>query len=78
MQFLIESSALAAIGGGCGVILGIIVAKIVSMTTSLPSSVQVWSVLMGLIVATSVGLFFGVYPAAKAARLDPVVALRSE
>jgi putative ABC transport system permease protein len=78
MQFLIESSTIAAVGGVCGVILGILLAKIVSLTTSLPSSVQIWSVLMGLIVATSVGLFFGVYPAAKAARLDPVVALRSE
>jgi len=77
-QFLIESSTIAAIGGVCGVILGIILAEIVSLTTSLPSSVQIWSVLMGLIVATSVGLFFGVYPATKAARLDPVVALRQE
>jgi putative ABC transport system permease protein len=78
MQFLIESSLLAAIGGVGGVILGILVAKIVTWTTALPSSVQIWSVLMGLIVATSVGLFFGVYPATKAAQLDPVVALRSE
>jgi len=78
MQFLIESATIAAVGGACGVILGIILAKIVSLTTSLPSSVQLWSVLMGLIVATAVGLFFGVYPASKAARLDPVVALRSE
>jgi len=78
MQFLIESATIAAVGGACGVILGIILAKVVSLTTSLPSSVQIWSVLMGLIVATSVGLFFGVYPASKAARLDPVVALRSE
>ena len=77
-QFLIESSTIAAVGGGCGVILGILLAKIVSWTTSLPSSVQLWSVLMGLVVATSVGLFFGVYPASKAAKLDPVVALRSE
>jgi putative ABC transport system permease protein len=78
LQFLIESATIAAIGGACGVILGIILAKVVSLTTSLPSSVQIWSVLMGLIVATSVGLFFGVYPASKAARLDPVVALRQE
>ena len=78
MQFLIESSTIALVGGVCGVVLGILLAKIVSLTTALPSSVQIWSVLMGLIVATSVGLFFGVYPATKAARLDPVVALRAD
>jgi putative ABC transport system permease protein len=78
MQFLIESCTIAAVGGALGVTLGILLAKVVTWTTALPSSVQLWSVLMGLIVATSVGLFFGVYPAAKAARLDPVVALRSE
>ena len=59
-------------------LLGILLAKVVTWTTALPSSVQLWSVLMGLVVATGVGLFFGVYPAAKAARLDPVVALRAE
>jgi putative ABC transport system permease protein len=78
LQFLIESSTVAAIGGIWGVTLGILLAKIVTWTTELPSAVQPWSILMGLLVATSVGLFFGIYPAAKAARLDPVVALRSE
>jgi len=78
LQFLIESSTVAAIGGAWGVALGILLAKVVTWTTALPSSVQPWSVLIGLLVATSVGLFFGIYPAAKAARLDPVVALRSE
>ncbi|HVB87277.1 MAG TPA: ABC transporter permease [Candidatus Dormibacteraeota bacterium] len=77
-QFLIESSTISAIGGAIGVSLGILAAKIVTWTTALPSSVALWSVLMGLLVAIGVGLFFGVYPATKAARLDPVVALRSE
>jgi putative ABC transport system permease protein len=78
LQFLIESSTVAAIGGLWGVALGILLAKVVTWTTELPNVIQPWSVLMGLLVATSVGLFFGIYPAAKAARLDPVVALRSE
>jgi putative ABC transport system permease protein len=78
LQFLIESSMIAAFGGFCGVTLGIIFAKVLTITTSLPSAVEPWSVLMGMIVATSVGVFFGVYPASKAAQLDPVVALRAD
>ena len=77
-QFLIESSTIAAIGGALGVLLGVMVAGVVSWLTPLPSSVRLWSVLSGLAVALSVGLFFGTYPAAKAAKLDPVEALRSE
>ena len=78
LQFLIESSTVAAIGGAIGVLLGVLAAKLVSVLSPLPSAVQLWSVLGGLAVALSVGLFFGTYPASKAAKLDPVEALRSE
>ncbi len=78
LQFLIESSTIAAIGGLWGVLFGTLIAKIVSWVTPLPSAVEIWSVVAGLLVAITVGLFFGVYPAAKAARLDPVVALRAD
>jgi len=77
-QFLIESSTISLIGGAAGVVLGVLAAKMVSWLSPLPSAVQLWSVMGGLIVALSVGLFFGTYPASMAAKLDPVDALRSE
>src|SRR6059058_6138181 len=77
-QFLIESSTISVIGGALGVICGVLAAKLVSWVSPLPSAVQLWSVIGGLAVALSVGLFFGTYPASKAAKLDPVEALRSE
>jgi putative ABC transport system permease protein len=78
LQFLVESATMSLFGGMLGVIGGIGVAKGITLLISFPSEVQLWSVLMGLFVATSVGIFFGVYPARKAAQLDPIVALRSE
>jgi len=78
MQFLVESGAMALVGGAIGVLGGVAVAQVVTLVLGFPSTVALWSVLLGLVMATSTGLFFGVYPARKAANLDPIVALRSE
>jgi putative ABC transport system permease protein len=78
LQFLIESATMSLTGGVIGVIAGICLAKIITLAISFPSEVELWSILVSLFVATAVGLFFGVYPAHKAAQLDPIVALRSE
>jgi len=78
LQFLMESATLALVGGAFGVIGGVGVAELVTQLLSFPASIALWSVFAGLFVALSVGVFFGVYPARKAADLDPIVALRSE
>jgi putative ABC transport system permease protein len=78
IQFLVESATLALVGGIIGVVLGSSIALTISWLTPLPASIKWWAVALGLGVSTSVGLFFGVYPATKAANLDPIVALRYE
>ena len=78
LQFLIESVILALMGGALGVIGGIVIAEGVTAIIGMPSSIKLWAVFAGLTVAASVGVFFGVWPARKAARLDPIVALRFE
>jgi putative ABC transport system permease protein len=78
LQFLIESATMAVTGGALGVMGGIGVGKLITLVVGFPTSVPVWAVFLGLFLAGSVGIFFGVYPASKAAKLDPVVALRAE
>jgi putative ABC transport system permease protein len=78
LQFLIEAVILALIGGVLGVVGGASVAEVVTLLIGMPSSIKLWAVGAGLLVSASVGVFFGVYPARKAARLDPIVALRFE
>jgi putative ABC transport system permease protein len=78
-QFLTEAITLTGVGGAIGVLLGIAISVLINMTLpKLPSSVPLWAVLLGVISSMSVGLFFGMYPAWKASKLDPVEALRYE
>jgi ABC-type antimicrobial peptide transport system permease subunit len=78
-QFLLEAMTLTASGGLIGILAGwLLSVAIRTFVPSLPSTVPLWSVVAGFSVATSVGLFFGLWPAVKAARLDPIAALRHE
>ena len=78
LQFLIEAAILGNGGGVVGVLLGISIAKGVTLAIGMPSEIKLWAVVAGFLLAVSVGVFFGVYPARKAATLDPIAALRFE
>ncbi|MCS7026851.1 MAG: ABC transporter permease [Bryobacteraceae bacterium] len=79
LQFLVEAVTLTGVGGLIGIVFSIIVTMLVgALVPALPSEVPPWAVVAGFLVSVSVGLFFGVWPAMKAARLDPVEALRYE
>jgi putative ABC transport system permease protein len=77
-QFLTEAVTLSLVGGVAGVLLGVGFAQLVGAVSPFPTAFSPWSVVAGLGVASAVGLFFGSYPAFKAARLDPIEALRYE
>ncbi len=77
-QFLIEAIFLTGTGGLIGVLVGFGIALIVKAATPLPAAVSWWSVVLGLGVSAAIGLFFGIFPAQKAAHMDPIVSLRYE
>ena len=77
-QFLVEAMTLTGVGGIAGIGVGLLVAAIAHIASPIPARAPLWAILMGWLVSVSVGLFFGIYPAWKAARLDPIDALRYE
>ncbi len=77
-QFLVESATLAVVGAGIGVATGLLLAGVIQATTFLPARVAPWSVVVGVLLGAGVGIGAGLYPASRAARLDPVEAIRHE
>jgi putative ABC transport system permease protein len=78
-QFLVEAMTLTGVGGLLGIVISILITMLIgALVPSLPSEVPAWALITGFSVSVAIGLFFGVWPAVKAARLDPVEALRYE
>jgi putative ABC transport system permease protein len=77
-QMLTESVVLSMFGGVVGTVFGVIIALVISSVTPIPAAVEAWSIALGIGITALVGLFFGLYPASRAARLDPIEALRRE
>jgi len=77
-QFIVESITLSLVGGIFGILIGFTIAAVISIVSPLPYIIAPWSIAAGLIVTFLIGLIFGTYPANKAAKLDPVVALHHE
>jgi putative ABC transport system permease protein len=77
-QFLVESATLATFGAALGVALGIGFAKLIAAVSPLPAAVEVWSIFVGVGVGAGVGIIAGIYPASRAALLDPIAAMRQE
>jgi putative ABC transport system permease protein len=78
MQFLVESAMMSGIGGLIGLLLAVTSMEILKKIVNVPVSVPLWAPVIAISVSTLVGVFFGLYPANRAARLDPIIALRAD
>ena len=78
MQFMVESSVLSGVGGAIGVAFAWVISQLVQTVSGVPMFISPLAVLVALLLSTAVGLFFGIYPARKAAQLNPIEALRQE
>lgn len=78
LQFLVEAMIISGIGGLIGTLLGLIIANLIAISMGLPPTVSIVTVLIAVLFSAGVGIFFGIYPANKAAKLDPIEALRYE
>ena len=77
-QFLVEAATLSTLGALIGIVLGLVAAKIISLNSPLPAAIAPWSLVAATLLGMVVGIVSGVYPARRAASLDPIEALRQE
>lgn len=78
LQFLVEAATLSTVGAAIGIAIGIFLAQVIAAVSPLPATIAPWSIVAGVIVGAGVGIVAGIYPASRASKLDPILALRSD